>query len=134
MTNLTLKSSEQTVEEFVQDVILKGNLQNAAKYIDANVVVNSLVGIKGKGIEKSLEALTMWTEAFDIIENTLLFSTVSDDRVVNHWEVRALHTGKLLNVEASQREVTFTGVTMYEVKEGKIIAIWGYSDFPYSTN
>ena len=51
MTNLTIKSCEQTVEEFVQDVILKGNLQNAAKYIDADVSVNSLVGIKGKGIE-----------------------------------------------------------------------------------
>ncbi|NCF71067.1 MAG: hypothetical protein GWP59_05125 [Chlamydiales bacterium] len=132
MTTTSTNPLIQTVCKFVDNIVLGGKLDQIGQYVTPDVSVNSLVGISGSGVEVSRQAFTLWTKAFNFIDSELISSAVNDSKVINHWKVRAIHKSDLLGVPATNKELTFTGVTIYEVKDEKISAIWSYSDFTKS--
>ncbi|SCA58801.1 hypothetical protein AB751O23_AP_00110 [Chlamydiales bacterium SCGC AB-751-O23] len=129
----TMVEIEETVDGFVQEVLIKGNLELIEFYISPDVKIHSLVGVKGQGIACAIKTITSWSNSFDVLENELLFSTKSEGRVTNHWRVKAILKNNLLGVKAKNDEVNFSGLTMYEVNQGKITSIWSYSDFHISS-
>jgi predicted ester cyclase len=47
------------------------------------------------------------------------------DRVVAHTLFRATHTGELLGVPATGRQIEFHSIEMWRVEDGKLIEHWG---------
>lgn len=132
MTTTSTNPLIQTVCKFVDNIVLGGKLDQIGQYVTPDVSINSLVGISGSGVKVSRQAFTLWTKAFNFIDSELISSAVNETKVINHWKVRAIHKSDLLGVPATNKEITFTGVTIYEVEDEKISAIWSYSDFANS--
>jgi steroid delta-isomerase-like uncharacterized protein len=51
------------------------------------------------------------------------------DRVAVRWTFRGTQEGRLLSYPGTGRAVTWTGITIYEIVEGKVIRETGEEDF-----
>jgi steroid delta-isomerase-like uncharacterized protein len=67
--------------------------------------------------------------AFPDMEMEIQDIVAEGDKAVVRWKVRGTHTGDSLGIPPSGRQVEFTGMTMLEVKEGKIVEGWDEWDF-----
>jgi steroid delta-isomerase-like uncharacterized protein len=47
-----------------------------------------------------------------------------DDKIVSRWVVTATHTGTVTGIPATGKRVTYTGMTIYRFKQGKIVEAW----------
>lgn len=50
---------------------------------------------------------------------------VDDDRVAARYTTRARHVGELFGAAPSGRVVTFTGIEIYRLRDGRIVEYWG---------
>ncbi|MGC1598374.1 MAG: ester cyclase, partial [Candidatus Acidiferrales bacterium] len=48
----------------------------------------------------------------------------ADDKVVVRWSAVMTHTGDHLGIPATNRPVRITGITIAQIKDGKIIRGW----------
>ena len=117
------------VENFLNNVIFNKNFDLLPEYLHEKVMINSVSGAKGMGWETSLEGLNMWHNAFDVKKNETIKRFQVEDYVISHWTVTAFHKGDFAGITATNKEITFSGMTTYKVLDGKITSITGYSDF-----
>lgn len=52
-----------------------------------------------------------------------------DDKVVIRWSFSGTHQGSLLGIPATDKKVSWTGITMYRIADGKIAEERGEEDF-----
>jgi steroid delta-isomerase-like uncharacterized protein len=52
----------------------------------------------------------------------------SGDKVALRWEARGTHRGEYLGMQGTGRTVTYTGITLYEVRDGRIARAWVAAD------
>jgi steroid delta-isomerase-like uncharacterized protein len=52
----------------------------------------------------------------------------SGDRVVIRWEAEGTHRGEYLGVPATGRSMSYSGITIYELRHGKIACVWVAAD------
>jgi steroid delta-isomerase-like uncharacterized protein len=50
------------------------------------------------------------------------------DKVACRWSARGTHQGDLMGVAATGKAITFTGIAIFRVANGKIQEEWAYSD------
>ena len=50
------------------------------------------------------------------------------DQVVVRWTMRGTHTGELLGIPPTGKQVTLTGITIYRLTDGKIVEERGEED------
>ena len=50
------------------------------------------------------------------------------DKVVVRWRMRGTHTGELMGIAPSGKPVTWTGITIYRLADGKIVEEKGEED------
>jgi steroid delta-isomerase-like uncharacterized protein len=62
--------------------------------------------------------------AFPDIKITLDDIIGADDKVVVRWSAVMMHTGDHLGIPATNRQVRITGITIAQIKDGKIIRGW----------
>lgn len=125
--------SKDVVDQFVNRVLIEGKVNEIANYVDPSVISITCGGIRGKGIDETTKSLGAWSKAFKILENQCLCSLSDESHVIEQWKVKAIHIGEFLNVKPSNAEVNFSGVSIYEIRKGKIVGITGYSDFLIAT-
>lgn len=65
---------------------------------------------------------------FGNLRFTILDMIAEDDRVAMHWRVDATHQGDYLSVAATGRPVTFQGIALLRIVDGKIVEDIGYWD------
>jgi steroid delta-isomerase-like uncharacterized protein len=52
-----------------------------------------------------------------------------DDKVVMRWTFSGTHQGNLLGIPATGKKVSWTGITIYRIVDGKIVEERGEEDF-----
>jgi steroid delta-isomerase-like uncharacterized protein len=62
--------------------------------------------------------------AFPDIKITVDDVIGADDKVVVRWSAAMTHTGDHLGIPATNRQVRITGITIAQIKDGKIIRGW----------
>lgn len=68
------------------------------------------------------------TSAFSDIRYTVEDLVAEGDKVVARWSSRGVHTGELMGVPATGKEVTTTGISMARIVDGKIREVWSEFD------
>lgn len=66
--------------------------------------------------------------AFDDVTGNTLRIVVEGDTAVIHWLTSARHTGELMGIPATGRNVQWTGVTVQRYSDGKVTEEWSYPD------
>ena len=76
----------------------------------------------GKGFVNGL------LQAFPDISYSLDDTIIAGDRVITRWKATGRHTGELFGMPPTNKNVTMLGITIFEVKDGKVAKLWDVWD------
>ena len=72
------------------------------------------------GIDEIVESYRKTGEIYANIHTTLETRIVEENRAAEVNTVRATHVGEFAGIPASHRQITFTAVSVYEFRDGRI--------------
>jgi len=121
---MNLESSKRVVREWIQRGINAGDLAAADELFDPNVVAHAPQGDL-HGIDAGpKESVAMLRNAFPDIEITIHDLIAEGDKVVSRWTAQAKHDGEFMGIPPTGTAVTFDGLYVYRVTDGKISEVW----------
>ena len=50
------------------------------------------------------------------------------DLIAWHWTFRATHQGEIMSIPATAKQITFGGVNIFRLENGKVVKDWVYRD------
>ena len=77
------------------------------------------------GVRNTVSA---WRSAFPDLRFTLEDLIVEGDKIVARWTCRGTHQGVFRGMAPTGKRVTFTGMTLYRMAQGKIVEQWTVED------
>lgn len=83
----------------------------------------------GRGIQGAKEDFKGLIKAFNPIQFNIdeIFSL--DDRVIARWTARGTHSGPFAGIAATNKQTTLRGMSIYRLRDGKIIETRNSVDF-----
>jgi steroid delta-isomerase-like uncharacterized protein len=83
---------------------------------------------KAQGREEFKAVLSRLRRAFPDIRYQVQDVIQLGDRLVLRWEARGTHQGEYLGVPASGRPISYRGITLYEMRDGRVARVWVSAD------
>jgi steroid delta-isomerase-like uncharacterized protein len=102
-----------------------GDFGPAEKYIDPEVVDHF---DNSKGIDAFKGVILGFRSAFPDIQLTVHHEIAEDDLVVHHWTMTGTHQGAFQGIPATGKSLTWTGITIVRMADGKIVERWANVD------
>lgn len=81
-----------------------------------------------RGRDGFRQFVDMYQSAFDDATVTIDDQIAEADRVVTRWTGRGTHTGELMGIAPTGKEVTVSGITVARLAGGKIAEEWELMD------
>jgi steroid delta-isomerase-like uncharacterized protein len=102
------------------DIINQGNLDliNDTNFDDSITLVYSPENIVG--IDDFKAYYSNFVNGFSNVEFTMVDVFGQGDKIVKHWRFKGTHTGDFFGMPATNNNVDIDGVTLVEMKNGKI--------------
>lgn len=123
-------SAKKIAEEYANTVWNAKEIGIIDQLIDQDVLIHSLLG-DFHGIKSMKEVVQAWLKGFpDLhVNNDLIIS--EDDLVSIQWKAMGTHKGEFKGRKPTGKAVFYSGVTVYRIKNGKIIEYWAYLDMQH---
>ncbi|MFZ3333775.1 MAG: ester cyclase [Candidatus Acidiferrales bacterium] len=114
------------VRRWFGEVWNEGRVQTIYDLLDENVVGigQDQPGVEIHGPADFVALFNRLHGAFPDIKITVDDTIAADDKVVARWSAVMTHTGDHLGIPATNRPVRVTGITIAQIKDGKIIRGW----------
>ena len=74
-----------------------------------------------RGTQGSKDNFKQYSDAFDGAKITVQEQIAEGDTVATRWEGRGTHTGELMGIPATGKEIVVTGLTITKIRDGKIV-------------
>jgi predicted ester cyclase len=81
-----------------------------------------------RGPESARASIAALRAVFPDIHFTLEDVLVDRDKVIVRWTCHGTHKGEFRRIAPTGTQVTFTGITIYRVVNGKIVERWSEED------
>jgi len=118
------ESNKALVRRLIEETLNRGNLDVAEKMI-APSFVRYKDNVPGpEGPEGYGQLVKVFRTAFPDVRVTIEDMIAEGDRVATRQTYRGTHKGDLMGNPATDRPVTFTGMCLYRITDGKIAAEW----------
>lgn len=120
-------------EEYANAVWNSKDMNIIDQFIHPDVLIHSLLG-DFHGSTAMKEVVQTWLKGFpDLqIENNLIIA--ENDLVSIQWEAKGTHRGEFKGIKPTGKPVYYSGVTIYRIKNDKIIEYWAYLDMHHLLN
>lgn len=115
------------VNRYLQEVWNEGNLDVVDELFAEEYVRDNPAGLPPDS-EGFKQMTGMIHAAFPDLELTVDETLTDGDRVVQRWSGRGTHEGDLFGVPPTGSEVSYTGISIYRVEDGKIARDWTVVD------
>lgn len=126
MTKAELKDLMRRVND---ELWSKGNLDFIDDYVAEDYVEhNTAVPEPIRGPDGYRENVEMVHSAFSDVEVTTEHLIAEDNKVVNHWTITATHDGPFMGLDPTGKEVQFSGISIGEIEDGKVVKGWSNVD------
>jgi predicted ester cyclase len=103
------------------------DLSAIEEFLDPDIVIHSLLG-EFKGPSKMKEVVQSWLSAFPDLKVNNTHILRQNDLVVMHWRAEGKHQGPFKGHSPTGKKVSYPGVSLYKVKNNKVIEYWAYVD------
>ena len=117
--------SDIIARRFGEEVWGKGDLQAADDVLADDFTEHNPAPRQRPGREGHKQVLQQWRAAFPNLTLTVDDVFAVGDRAALRWTARGTHTGDLMGMPPTGREVTLTGIDILRVVDGKIVERWG---------
>ena len=119
--------NRQLISDLTETLWNAKNLDVIHRVFHDEVVIHSPLG-NYYGPEAMERIVRVWLDAFPDMQYTNLDIVCEGDKVVAQWEAQATHRGELRGVNPSGRVVTYPGITVFQLRDGKVVEYWAYVD------
>jgi predicted ester cyclase len=128
------EENKAIIRRFIKEIWNRGHLDALEEFIgprytrhtDTNPTSGPAQDFHG--IESIRNIVSMQLRAFPDTHFTEEDLLADGDKVVLRWTFRGTHTGPLRGIAPTGKHVTITGITIYQLAEGKIIERWANQD------
>lgn len=114
------------VKRLYEEVFNKGNLSVCDQILANSIAFEdpAIPSFRGS-VEKFKQMETVYRTAFPDKKVNIEEISALDNKVLVRWSVKATHTGKLANIQASNRKIGITGISIFHFNNnGKISEIY----------
>lgn len=80
------------------------------------------------GADAARAFIAAFLAAFPDVHYTLHDTITCGEKVTTRWTATATHRGSFAGIEPTHKAVTMTGITIFEVSDGRIQALWNAWD------
>jgi steroid delta-isomerase-like uncharacterized protein len=118
------------IYRWFEEVWNKGRAEAIAEMLAADGLVHGLgeTGVDVRGPEGFLPFFEKLRGAFSDLEVTIEDTIAEADKVAARWVVRLTHEGDQLGIPATGRQAAVTGMSIIQVRDGRIIEAWNNWD------
>lgn len=129
MNTTQTDQNKQLVDDFIQDLFTKGDLDAVDRYLDP-VFVNHDAPFPGAhdGPEGMRQAATAFRQALPDWHSDIERLVAEGDIVVEMFTASGTHRGELLGVPGTGRTLSLRGVNVWRIDGDRIAERWGYLD------
>jgi len=121
---MSTEENKRLVLRWIEEAWGKKNL-DIIDELHAPDYVGHIVGFPGvRGREAFKELFATFFAAFDDLHRANEFLIAEGDKVVAYDSYRIKHTGEFAGIPPTGKEVTFTGIDIYRIGDGKIVEQW----------
>ncbi|MBI3944183.1 MAG: ester cyclase [Chloroflexi bacterium] len=96
----------------------------APDFLDHTALPGSVPGREGLK-----QSITMFRAAFSDISDSIDDLIAEGDKVVWRWTFHGTQTDTVMGVPATGKQITFTGITIDRIANGRIIERWTQADY-----
>jgi predicted ester cyclase len=117
------------VKGFVENVLNQSKFDELENYISSNYQTHSL-HLNPKPVivdnppKTFKDALIQSQEALSEFKRNIDDIFSSGDKVIVRWTTKAVHIGNFMGISPTNKKITFTGMSIYRVVDGKITDEW----------
>lgn len=122
--------NKQIVARFNKEFIEQGNLESFEELLSNKVINHSAPAGMPNGKESFFNFLNhVLRKGFPNLKVEILGQIAEKDLVTTRKRITATHTGEILGIPASNKEVEINIIDMIRVQDGKYVEHWGQSNF-----
>ena len=130
METITEKN-KAVVRRFNQEVIAEGNLESFSELMDERFVNRSAPEGMNNGPDGMIYFFNeILRPAMPDVRVTIHQQVVEGDLVTTRKTIGGTHTGTLLGIPATGREINIDVIDIVRVKDGKYFEHWGITSLP----
>jgi predicted ester cyclase len=118
---VTLEQNLAVIRDYHERVWVHDDLSALDEYWDPAAAVE-VTGFDDSSIEAIRADVLRYRGAFTDVRTSILDLLGQDDQVVLHWETTGRHVGPYGSVAATGRDITMTGVDIFRLAGGRIVA------------
>jgi steroid delta-isomerase-like uncharacterized protein len=110
------------------DVINKRNLKAIDELVDPNYVGHIPAFPPVQGIEGLQQVFSTYLTAFPDMTGTIEDLIAEGDKVAARLTFRGTHTGPMMDIPPTDKQVTLSAMNIFRVANGKFVEQWVNSD------
>lgn len=118
---MTLEQNLAVIRDYHERVWVHDDLSALDEYWDPAAAVE-VTGFDDSSIEAIRADVLRYRGAFTDVRTSILDLLGQDDQVVLHWETTGRHVGPYGSVAATGKDITMTGVDIFRLAGGRIVA------------
>lgn len=125
---MSAEANKAIVRRYYEELWNQWNLRVADELIDAGISFSGSLGVTVKGLEGFKQYVTLVRRAFPDFHNTIEDLIAERDRVVARLTYHGTHRGELFGIPPTGKQVTYAGIAIFRIAEGKIVDGWVLGD------
>ena len=123
-----MSEENKVLNRRIFEAIGNKNLDALDELIAADTVDHVLPPELPPGLDGQKAFIGMFISAFPDIKMTVEDEIAEGDKVVTRWTAAGTHTGELMGIPATGKQVTMKGVDINRFSGGKNVEHWGQLD------
>lgn len=120
-------NNKDIIIRFSNELWEKRNFDIVDELFAEDAILHSPMNVK-KGSLTMKDLAQKWLDAFPDLLVTWDDFIAEGDIVVVRWHAHGTHIGGFFNTAPTHREINYTGVTTFKLKDGKVIEYWALVD------
>ena len=122
---MTTAKNKATVRRIIEEIINEGRLEMVDELI-AEEYVDHAGG--PHGCDGYRQSVAVVRAAFPDLQMTIEDLVAEGDKVVARLSIKATHGGVFMGIEPTGKPVSFCGVGIMRIIDGKMVERWNHSD------
>lgn len=122
--NMSAEENKTIVRRFFEEGPSKGNISAADDLLSPDFAMHVPLPAS-PGVEGINEVITACRAAFEHLNVTVEDMIAEGNTVAARFTARGVHKGNFMDLPATGKPITMTGIEIFRIKDGKIIELWG---------
>lgn len=117
---MNLEQNKAIVRGYLNEIVNNGNMAAFDQYLSEDVVFNEVRGFREQHPARMQATLGAFPDFHLIIRDQI----AEGDKVVTRVTFHGTHQGQFNGIAATGRQVTWSGMAMDRIANGKVVEMW----------